>query len=128
MKRDNLHLDFEMAFRDQIGNTLSKREMKEILQRIFPGFPDGSVVPTDHAAPTSNHVNQCRKCANPDYQIFDTVIDGHGKSGIVRYRVRDFKPFPLVGLRVVVSHPSRKDKGAARVRHPDFRVEPRGKT
>jgi hypothetical protein len=94
MKRDNLHLDFEMAFRDQIGKTLSKKEMKNILQRIFPGFPDGSIVPTDHAEPSSNHVNQCRKCADPEYQIFDTVIDGHGKPGIARYRVRNFKPLP----------------------------------
>jgi hypothetical protein len=94
MKRDNLHLDFEMAFRDRIGMTLSKTEMKEILQGTFPGFPDGSVVPTDHAEPSPKHVNQCKKCANPAYQILETVIDGEGKPGRARYRVRDFKPFP----------------------------------
>lgn len=97
MKRKNLHLDFEQAFSSRIGETFSRREMMGILQGMFEGFPDGSVVPTDHAEPTSNHVNQCRKCADPDYRIFDTldtVIDREGAPGKVRYRVRDFKPFP----------------------------------
>jgi hypothetical protein len=94
MKRKNLHHHFEMAFGDQIGKSSSRLEMIEILQRKFPGFSDGSIVPTDHVEPSSNHVNQCRKCANPDYQIFDIVNDGQGKPGLASYRVRDFKPYP----------------------------------
>jgi len=91
-REGGLHVRFEQALKPHVGRELSKREMKEILQRTFPQFPDGSVVPTDHAEPSPNHVNQCRICANPAFQILDTVVDGLGKPGVARYRVRDFKP------------------------------------
>lgn len=87
-----LHFKFEEAFESHVGRVFSRREMKRILQEMFPGFPDGSVVPTDHAEPSSDHVNQCRKCANPDFRIFDTLADNRAGLGAARYRVRDYKP------------------------------------
>jgi hypothetical protein len=94
VRRDDLHLDFEKALASHKGKVLSRRELANILQRMFPGFPDGSCVPTDHAEPSAKHVNQCRKCATPDHQILDTVVDGRGVPFKARYRVRDFRPFP----------------------------------
>ena len=90
----DLHSRFEHAFKGRVGQEFSREEIKRTLQSIFDDFPDGSVVPTDHAEPTSHHVNQCRKCADPRYRIFDTVLDGQGIPGMARYRVRDFKSFP----------------------------------
>jgi hypothetical protein len=92
-RRNGLHLKFDQAFRSRAGQVLSKREIGDALQAMFPGFPDGSVIPTDHAEPSPNHVNQCRTCANPEYQIFDTVVDGHGRPGMARYRVRNSVSF-----------------------------------
>ena len=94
MKRDNLHQDFERTFREYIGKEFSRAQIKSILQNMIPDFPDGSVVPTDHAEPTSAHVNQCRKCSDPKYRIFDTIKNGEGIAGKARYRVRDFEPYP----------------------------------
>lgn len=90
----NLHADFEYAFRNRTGEVLSRATIGAILRDTFGTFPAGSVVPTDHAEPSADHVNQCRKCANPDYQIFETVIEGNGKFGVARYRVRAFKSYP----------------------------------
>jgi hypothetical protein len=91
---NDLHARFEQAFRERVGQVFSRQEIKKILQDIFKDLPDGSVVPTDHAEPAPHHVNQCRKCADPRYRIFDTEKDGQGASGIARYRVRGFEPFP----------------------------------
>lgn len=90
----SLHGDFEYAFRNRAGEVLSRDTIGAILRDTFGTFPAGSVVPTDHAEPSADHVNQCRKCADSDYQIFETVIEGNGKSGMARYRVRTFKPYP----------------------------------
>lgn len=89
-KNKNLHYRFEQAFHSRIGDVLSRQEIRETLQSMFPDFRVGSVVPTDHAEPSTAHVNQCSKCANPNFRIFDTVVEGHGQRGIARYRVRDF--------------------------------------
>ena len=93
-RTSSLHSDFQLAFHDRMGQVLSRAEIREILEVAFDNFPVGSVVPTDHAEPSSEHVNQCRHCANPDYQIFDTVIDGKGRDGEARYRVRAFMSCP----------------------------------
>ena len=90
----SLHSDFEHAFRSRVGQILSRAEIQAILEDTFGDFPAGSVVPTDHAEPTADHVNQCTKCSQTEYRIFETVIDGQGRHGIARYRVRDFKPYP----------------------------------
>ena len=87
---NSLHFQFEQAFHSRVGQVLSKREIGDMLQAMFPNFPDGSVVPTDHAEPSVDHVNQCRNCANSEFRIFDTVVQGYGRPGIGRYRVRDF--------------------------------------
>lgn len=89
-KKDDLHFHFEQAFQGHTGKVFSRREMIEIAKGIVPG----SVLPTDHAEPDPKHTNQCNKCVDPTYRIFDTVVDGQGLPGKARYRVRDFKPFP----------------------------------
>lgn len=93
-RTNSLHSDFELAFRDRVGQVLSRAEIRDVLEVTFGNFPVGSVVPTDHAEPSPEHVKQCRQCAHPDYQIFDTVIDGQGRHGEARYRVRAFMPVP----------------------------------
>jgi len=93
-KENSTHHRFEVALKDQIGKTFSRPELIRILQKDFRSLPEGSVVPTDHAEPSSNHVNQCTKCANPDYQILDTVTEGQRKHGKALYRVRNFKRLP----------------------------------
>ena len=85
-----LHRCFEKTFRPRVGQEFSRLEMVKLLQAEHDGFPDGSVVPTDHAEPSPERVNQCRKCADPRYQIFDTVTTRSKP----RYRVRKFEPFP----------------------------------
>jgi hypothetical protein len=87
---NSLHFQFEQAFHSRVGQVLSKREIGDLLQAMFPNFPDGSVVPTDHAEPSLDHVNQCRKCASSEFRIFDTAVQGYRRPGIGRYRVRDF--------------------------------------
>jgi hypothetical protein len=94
MKRANLHLDFEQAFREHVGKVFSRAQIGEILRSMFSDFPDGSVVPTDHAELSPAHVNQCRKCSDPKYQIFDTIVEGQGIRERARYRVRNFEPYP----------------------------------
>lgn len=84
-----------------MGQELSRAEIRAILQETFENFPDGSVVPTDHAERSPRHVNQCGKCSFPDYQIFDTLHEGDGRQGVARYRVRAFKPFP--GWRIALA-------------------------
>jgi hypothetical protein len=86
----DLHGQFGLVFSSREGQVFSRREIRDRLQAIFPDFPNGSVVPTDHAEPSPNHVNQCSKCADPRFQIFDTVVDGDGRPGVARYRVRNF--------------------------------------
>jgi hypothetical protein len=98
MRTGNLHSDFEHAFRGRIGEVYSRAEIREILVNTFENFPVGSVIPTDHAEPSLDHVNQCAKCSELEFQIFETVIDGEGKQGAARYRVRDFK---LTGIAEV---------------------------
>lgn len=91
-RQKSLHLKFEQTFRSRVGQVLSKREIAEALQREFPDLPNGSVVPTDHAEPGGEHVNQCRKCADRALQIFDTIVPELRRSGVGRYRVRAFAP------------------------------------
>ena len=83
----NLHSCFEQTFRSRVGQSFTRQQLLALLQSEHPGLPDGSVVPTDHAEPSPKHVNQCRKCLDPDYQIFDTVQTDAKPS----YRVRDFQ-------------------------------------
>jgi hypothetical protein len=90
----SLHSDFEQAFSNRVGQVFSRAEIRQILDETFGKFPVGSVVPTDHAEPTPDHVNQCSRCSDPKHRIFETVIDGQGRQGIARYRVRDFRPWP----------------------------------
>ena len=93
-KRAGIHFHFEKAFQNRAWEELSRPAILEVVQGMFPGFPVGSVVPTDHAEPDPNHVNQCNKCADPSHRIFDTVKEGHCLPGKAIYRVRDFKLFP----------------------------------
>lgn len=90
----DLHSKFEWALRDHVGELYSRRQIQDILRVAFPDLPIGSVVPTDHAEPSTEHVNQCKKCAHDAYRIFDTVVDGEGKPHRARYRIRAFEPFP----------------------------------
>jgi hypothetical protein len=89
-RTESLHSDFEYAFRNRFGAVLSRAEIQEILEETFGNFPRGSVIPTDHAEFGPPHVNQCRICINPAYQIFETVVDGQGEPGVARYRVRQY--------------------------------------
>jgi hypothetical protein len=91
MRTGSLHSDFEHAFSNRVGQVFSRAEIRQILEETFGKFPVGSVVPTDHAEPSPDHVNQCAKCSYPEHRIFETIIDGQGKHGIARYRVRDFR-------------------------------------
>lgn len=90
----SLHADFEYAFRNRTGEVLSRDTIGAVLRDTFRSFPDGSVVPTDHAERSADRVNQCRKCENTDHQIFETVTEENGRPGLARYRVRAFKPYP----------------------------------
>lgn len=100
-RTDSLHSDFENAFRNRAGQELTRAEIRAILQETFENFPNGSVVPTDHAERSARHVNQCCKCDFADYQIFETLREGDGRQGVARYRVRAFKPFP--GWRIALA-------------------------
>jgi hypothetical protein len=93
MKKVDLHSRFEIALRASVGKILSRQQLVEILQNAFPELPEGSVVPTDHSERNPKHVNQCKKCADPTFRIFDVVVDGEGVPGRARYRVRNFKSF-----------------------------------
>lgn len=84
MKMKNLHGKFEAAFKNRVGQTFSRPQIKEILFDMYSDFKDGSVLPNDHGR---GNVNPCR-CSGTDSQIFDT-INGNGRPV---YRVLDFKP------------------------------------
>lgn len=95
MLRIDLHAKFELAFSGRVGDVLSREQIKQIIQIAFPEMP----VPTDHAESSSDHANQCCKCADDAYRIFDTVLDGKGKPNRARYRVRAFQRLSARDLR-----------------------------
>ena len=88
-KKRNLHRCFEQTFDPHVGEQFRRAQMVKMLQGQHTGFPDGSVVPTDDAEPSPEHVNQRKKCSEARYQIFDTV-DRHGDNPV--YRVSAFQP------------------------------------
>jgi hypothetical protein len=71
------HEMFAEAFKSYRGKTLTTCQIGDIVQKAFPQFSAGSMLPNDHGA---GNKSDCW-CAGTNNRIFDRVMRG-------QYRVR----------------------------------------